>query len=518
MADNDLAGPPPREAIDYLRRKGIRAGWDYRDVWREEHGHAFTVANMMVLDLLSDVRDSITAAQEEGTTKARWKQDMTATLRKRGWWGRKEEDAKAARAIKDELRRAEAKGDDPRKIAALGDDLAEREAALDLYISRRLDTIWRVNLGQAAQAGAWERGQRSASHPYILYRIGPSKVHREQHEAWDGLLLAKDDPFWSVANPKNGWGCKCYTRFVSEAQRRRYLDKGVAAPVVGDGEPGKKAVKTASPTLHPQQYRNPRTGEIHTGYRAIDPGFERNPGVGRGEQIGEQYAVKDDRLAKDTVPQGPKYMSDRVSNQLSGHDARRVRDTLSAIGLVHGAAHKTMRTTNVVWDPGIKDVAHYNPKTPRIAVQTQLAPDYEYSELLAAHELGHMIDHDGLPGAGYASKNLGAAPPEFLDVFRAIQDAPLWTAIQQEVAGSKAGTPYGDYVRYRAKPEEWWARAYAQWVAWKSGSEAMKAQIDSGILGGNKAWRLTFWGHDEFLPIAVAIDTMMESLGWLERQ
>ena len=46
MADGDLAGPP-KEAVDYLRRKGVRAGYDYREVWREEHAHAFTIANMI---------------------------------------------------------------------------------------------------------------------------------------------------------------------------------------------------------------------------------------------------------------------------------------------------------------------------------------------------------------------------------------------------------------------------------------------------------------------------------------
>jgi len=80
---------PPQEAIDYLRRKGLRTGWDYRDVWREEHSAAFTVANMMRLDLLADVRDSLARAQEEGTTFAAWKREWTAELRKRGWWGRK---------------------------------------------------------------------------------------------------------------------------------------------------------------------------------------------------------------------------------------------------------------------------------------------------------------------------------------------------------------------------------------------------------------------------------------------
>ena len=38
--------------------------------------------------------------------------------------------------------------------------------------------LWRVNMGQAYQAGVRERGQRSISHPYLLCRVGPSREHR----------------------------------------------------------------------------------------------------------------------------------------------------------------------------------------------------------------------------------------------------------------------------------------------------------------------------------------------------
>jgi len=108
--------------------------------------------------------------------------------------------------------------------------------------------------------------------------VGPSKEHRHQHLAWDGALLPRDDPFWAVANPRNGWGCKCYTRFVSEAQYRRYTTRGITHPATGDQptKPGKQVLTTA-PVLAPMQYTNPRTGETHTGYRGIDPGVRAQP-------------------------------------------------------------------------------------------------------------------------------------------------------------------------------------------------------------------------------------------------
>ena len=505
MADNEHpAGPPPREAIDYLRRKGMRAGWDYREVWREEHAHAFTVANMMMIDLLVDVRDSIAAAEEEGTTKERWKQDMTAALRKRGWWGRKEDDAKAARALKDELRRAEAKGAEAAKIAELKAEIAKREAALDLYVSRRLDTIWRVNMWQAAQAGAWERGQRSTSHPYVLYRIGPSKVHREQHEAWNGLLLRKDDPFWSVANPMNGWGCKCYTRFVSEAQRRRYERDGVAGAVVGDGEPGKMAVQTDSPTLEPQQYRNTKTGKIHTGYRGIDPGFERNPGVGRGEQIGEQFDAKDERLrlAFDVQPareaDAPP-VADAVTTQDRGRLRQALHTDLDAIKLIHGAG--PLPAMNVAPVPGADSACDVPAGAMRIG------EDYPLQEIVLLHEIGHLIDEAGLPGDARESDR--QTLPGMQAVMRAIYATGTYAQLH---------TLPDDDSQYLRDPPELFARAYAQYIAWRSGDPTLKEQIDRMLRDQDSAVILYQWSYAEFLPIAEAMDALFEAQGWLTRR
>ena len=60
-----------------------------------------------------------------------------------------------------------------------------------------------------------------------MYRVGPSKVHRPEHLAFDGLILDKNDKFWLSHNPPNGWGCKCYTVAVSKARKERYEKEGI---------------------------------------------------------------------------------------------------------------------------------------------------------------------------------------------------------------------------------------------------------------------------------------------------
>ena len=38
---------PPKEAIAYFRKKGLKKSFAWQDVWQEEHAKAFTVAKAM---------------------------------------------------------------------------------------------------------------------------------------------------------------------------------------------------------------------------------------------------------------------------------------------------------------------------------------------------------------------------------------------------------------------------------------------------------------------------------------
>lgn len=483
------AGPVPREAVSYLRRKGVRTGFSYEDVWREEHAHAFTVAKMMDLDLLRDVQASLVRAQAEGTTFEQWRKEMAEHLSKRGWWGREEVvDPKTGKTV----------------VAQLGS-------------SRRLATIWRVNLGQASQAGAWERGARS-SRPYVMYRVGSSREHREQHLAWDGLVLPRDDPFWAVANPTNGWGCKCYSVSVSEAQYRRYRRDGVAAPAAGDEQPGKMDIKTRlvdnptetdeAPALRPMTYANRRTGEAHTGYAGIDPGFEHNPGVGREQQLRTQWQDRDRIFAGQMEPAPESTpVRDGIDLDPAGSQAGAAREALRAIGRVHGAgAVSPAVPVRESQDKGF--LGRWDPSgTGTIEISVHGADSWP--ALTVAHEIGHMLDYRGLPVAGdYESRT--RVTDEMKAVIRAIRQSPTYKRLGK-LKPAKAR-------KYFRSPIELWARAFAQWVAWRSGSSRLKGQLDRILTDEDPATRIRQWPYDEFAPIAAAIDRLMEARGWARRK
>ena len=246
-----LPVPVPKEALDYLRAKGYRVGFDHRDVFQEEHATAWTVAKAMRLDILEAIRAAVDEAIEGGMTFAAFKRDLQPLLEKLGWWGRGE----------------------------LLDPLTGETREVQLGSPRRLKTIYDVNLRQAHAAGQWERIERTTrTHPYLLYALGPSREHRPEHMGWAGILLRADDPWWETHFPPNGWGCKCRVRQVSRREAERLQASG--------------SYVTTAPDLGMQEYVNQRTGQVISVPKGVEPGWAYNPGkvsrLARAQQLLEE--------------------------------------------------------------------------------------------------------------------------------------------------------------------------------------------------------------------------------------
>jgi hypothetical protein len=112
-----------------------------------------------------------------------------------------------------------------------------------------------------------------------MYRIGPIVRHREDHQSWDGLILPKDDPWWDSHFPPNGWGCKCYTRAVTEARKKQYEENGIpTAPRLDGTGGGNVPVKTQAPPVKYKTYFNERKGTVEQVPEGVDPAFNWNQG------------------------------------------------------------------------------------------------------------------------------------------------------------------------------------------------------------------------------------------------
>lgn len=213
-------GPPAKEALDYFRAKALKVGFDWFDVWKEEHNAAFTVAKVMERDILETVRQSVEDALDQGTTFNEWKKGIEAVLDQSGW--------------------------------------TNYNGGAKLH---RLRTIYDTNQRTARAAGQYNRIQRTKQlRPYLMYRLGPSRVHREDHAAHNGLVLPADDIFWQAAFPPNGFGCRCWVRQISRRQTEQ---------LGGESE---------RPPMEKVRHADPRTGEVSWVQRGVDPGWDYNPG------------------------------------------------------------------------------------------------------------------------------------------------------------------------------------------------------------------------------------------------
>lgn len=175
-------GPVPQSAIDFLKSKGVKAGFSYKDVWQEEHSLAFTVAKMMETDLLAQVRDSIAQAIADGTPFAEWAKNIKPTFEASGWITHGE----------------------PNETPS------------------RLQKIFDTNTRMARANGQADRIQRTKDVlPFLKYELGPSEEHRGEHAAWAGTILAVDDAWWGTHTPPLGYGCKCRIRQITPSEAGR---------------------------------------------------------------------------------------------------------------------------------------------------------------------------------------------------------------------------------------------------------------------------------------------------------
>lgn len=181
-------------------------------------------------------------------------------------------------------------------------------------------------------------------------------------------------------------------------------------------------------------------------------------------------------------------------------------EAIRAIERVHGDGslpkipiHQTSGSYLGEFVPGQKTGA-----AERINLSTQ-GKD-RWPALTMAHEVGHFLDHSGLstpsrdPRTWESSTETTA---EMRDAMKAIRASPTYALLADP---------------YLRSPWELWARAYAQYVAWKGGSSRMKGQIDKILTHADPHVRTRQWPYDEFLTIAEAIDRLLLARGWARRR
>lgn len=256
MAGIDLAymiGLKPEAAIAYLKAKGFEFSWDWTDVWRSSHAKAFTVAKVMRLDILQDIRDGLQDALDNGITYQEWARELKPKLKSKGWWG---------------------------------EVVNEQTGEISVVGPHRLRTVFDTNVQTAYAAGHYRSAaQNTANRPWWQYSAVNDSRTRPSHAALNGLAFRHDDPFWSSHYPPNGFRCRCSVRALADDQLRDMETEGRAARRSTVGADADATMDTVEKPLGQgkgmTEVRTVKTRSLTGGRFAIAPdvGWDYNPGA-----------------------------------------------------------------------------------------------------------------------------------------------------------------------------------------------------------------------------------------------
>lgn len=147
-------------------------------------------------------------------------------------------------------------------------------------------------------------------------------------------------------------------------------------------------------------------------------------------------------------------------------------------------------------------------------------------EVSIAHEMGHYLDLYSVGRKGsWNSLQKDSPISRIVDVAR---ESDAMKKIQQliddgfhEMGGKKIvhSPKIKSHLSYLNNPKEIWARAYAQFIAEKGGSEKMLAGLESIIKKDiEREWLWYQWQTEDFKSISEAIEKMMIDEGWIVNQ
>ncbi|MFT4190848.1 MAG: PBECR2 nuclease fold domain-containing protein [Comamonas sp.] len=224
MADASYASLPFREQAEFFRRKVNLPTVSWTDIYLQEHDWAFVVAGANRDAIVTDFRAAVDKAIVDGTTLETFRRDFDRIVATHGW------DYNGGR-------------------------------------DWRSRVIYDTNLSTSYAAGRWEQLQDA---PYWQYVHQDWVEHpRPLHQAWNGLVLERGNPWLRIHFPPNGWGCHCEMRGLWPEDLARL---GKTGP---DPTP---TVTWVDQVIGQRSSNGPRTVRVPVG---IDPGFEYAPGAAR---------------------------------------------------------------------------------------------------------------------------------------------------------------------------------------------------------------------------------------------
>ncbi len=266
---NAMFGMPPKDAVAFLREKGLAVSWNWQEMLDEAHARAFTVAKATQLDVLRDIRTGVLGALKEGKPFEQFKKELEPLLKEKGWWG---------------------------KQTVTAPDGTEQ--TVQLGSPRRLKTIYQTNLQSSYMAGRMKTQMASPFTDYLQYIAIMDGRTRPAHRALNGTIYPKDDPIWSHIYPPNGFNCRCRVSGLTRAR----VDRDGLTVQNSDGQTVTRETEIKSGGLVQKTTQTGVRVTLENGSPSVmwtDPGFNASPLV---SSIFDDM-LKDKALA--AIPDGP---------------------------------------------------------------------------------------------------------------------------------------------------------------------------------------------------------------------
>lgn len=175
------ASASSEEIVRWIEAKQPRAIEDWNSIGRAEYGRAFAVAGTAGYDVIGDIYSGMLETIREGGTEKDFAARVEPILRAKGW-----------------------------------------NPGPGQTISRRVALIYDTNLRVARSIGRWERVQSMAAvMPYLQARSVRDRRVRDEHAAFDGIILPVNHWFWTEFWPPLYFRCRCDVLQLSRGQFAR---------------------------------------------------------------------------------------------------------------------------------------------------------------------------------------------------------------------------------------------------------------------------------------------------------
>lgn len=424
-------------------------------------------------------------------------------------------------------------------------DPKARGGLKDPTSEKRLGLIFDTAVKAAQDFGTWKQGQDpdllDAFPAQRFIRVRDARAPRADHLAHEGDVRLKSDlAYWIARNPFGvPWGPWGFGSGmdVEDVSREDAEDDGVLKPGA--------AVEPVDRDLNDQLQASTRgldpaildrlKGEFgdqveiagdQVRWRAGSPSPARVPVPEAAPATAPSRSAPEDAPSEEPAVAGPHYapqppaeparpapeakpLASVVNLRVGPGVAAACQECLTAADRLHAVGD--LPPLPIVELPAsADDHGQYDPDKHQAAVH----PETYRPGLTTGHELFHGIltkllvaPNRSLRDPAKARQSLGAGP--LYEWYRAVAGTPTAAALARDARVFRRGSQ-GKFLEYLLRPEEMLGRSYAQYVALRSGSPGLLAELE---LYREKAPQET-WSLEEFGPVLTAIDHFLSEQGW----